>query len=210
MATYFRAIAAAIGWFAVILQYWLVMKGDIGPGPVNRTINFFSYFTILTNILAATAMTAAVLSPGTFFDRAAVRTAIATYIIVVGVTYHLVLRELWSPQGWDWIADVSLHYVTPTLFALDWFVFVAKRPIAWSSARGVLVFPLVYMVWTLWHGSWSGFYPYPFVDVHKLGLQKVLINGAGLTMALLALYVVLLAIGRLIGRSDPTQSSKAQ
>lgn len=201
MSTVLRAIAAAIGWFAVILQYWLVITGDIGPDPINRTINFFSYFTILTNIVAAVAMTASVLAPGSFFDRPSVRTAIATYIIVVGVVYHLILRDLWNPQGWQWIADVSLHYVTPVLFALDWLLFVPKRGVAWTTALDALVYPLVYMGWTLWHGSWSGFYPYPFVDVSQIGLEKALINAGGMTVAFLVLCLVLIAIGRLIGRA---------
>ncbi len=38
MQNAFRLIAAAIGWFALALQYWLVMTGDIGPEPVGRTI----------------------------------------------------------------------------------------------------------------------------------------------------------------------------
>lgn len=202
-----RVLAAAIGWFAVILQYWLVITGDVGPDPVNRTINFFSYFTILTNIVAATAMTASVLAPGSFFDRPSVRTAIATYIIVVGVVYHLILRDLWDPKGLQWIADVSLHYVTPVLFALDWLLFVPKRGVPWTTALWALVYPLVYMGWTLWHGSWSGFYPYPFVDVSQIGLEKTLQNAAGMTGAFLVLCLVLIAIGRLIGLLQPDARS---
>ncbi|MCC7251712.1 Pr6Pr family membrane protein [Hyphomicrobium sp.] len=203
MVTVLRAFAAALGWFAVALQYWLVISGDIGPDPVNRTINFFSYFTILTNILAALAMTAPLLAPGSsiggFFDRPAVRTAIATYIIVVGVIYHLVLRDLWDPQGWQWIADMSLHYVTPVLFVVDWLLFVPKHSVPWRAALAALAYPLIYMGWTLWHGSWSGFYPYPFVDVTQLGLDKVLVNAGGMTAAFLVLCLVLIAVGRVLG-----------
>ena len=103
MKALFRVAAAAVGWFAIGLQYWLVMTGDIGPDPINRTINFFSYFTILTNILAALAMTLPVIAPdssaGAYFARPSVRTALATYIIVVGITYHLILRHEWNPEG---------------------------------------------------------------------------------------------------------------
>ena len=209
MAASLRAIAAAIGWFAVALQYWLVMTGDIGPDPVNRTINFFSYFTILTNIIAATAMTASVLAPGSFFDRPSVRTAIATYMIVVSITYHVILRDLWDPQGWNWVADMSLHYVTPALFALDWLLFVPKATVPWRTALLALVYPLIYMGWTLWHGSWSGFYPYPFVDISKIGLEKALINAGGMTAAFLVLCLVLIAVGRAFGLIGGTRTSAA-
>ncbi len=209
MAALLRTLAAAIGWFAVGLQYWLVMTGDIGPDPINRTINFFSYFTILTNIIAAIAMSASVLAPGSFFDRPSVRTAITTYIIVVGIVYHLILRDLWNPQGLQWVADISLHYVTPILFALDWLLFVPKRGIPWKTAFTALAYPLVYMGWTLWHGSWSGFYPYPFVDVSQIGLEKALQNAGGMTIAFLALTLLLILIGRVFGLIGGTRSSAA-
>ena len=198
MTTGLRALAAAIGWFAVVLQYWLVIAGDVGPDPLNRTINFFSYFTILTNIIAATAMTASVVARGSVLDRAGMHTAIATYIIVVAVTYHLTLRDLWDPKGWQWVADMSLHYLTPALFVLDWVFFVRQSALPWRTAVFALAYPLVYMGWTLWHGSWSNFYPYPFVDVSRIGLQKVLINAGGMTLAFLVLCLVLIGINRML------------
>lgn len=203
MVAAYRSLAALIGWFALGLQYWLVMTGDIGPDPVNRTINFFSYFTILSNILAALAMTLPLLAPdsalGRYFARAGVRTAIATYIIVVGITYHLILRHTWDPQGWAKVADQLLHYVTPALFVVDWLVFVAKRHVTWKNALLALAFPLIYMAWTFVHGSQTGFYPYPFVDVGQLGLEKVLVNASGMIAAFLVLGLVLIAIGRVAG-----------
>jgi hypothetical protein len=128
-------------------------------------------------------------------------------MIVVGITYHLILRDLWNPQGWNWVADVSLHYVTPALFALDWLLFVPKRSVPWKTALAALVYPLIYMGWTLWHGSWSGFYPYPFVDISQIGLEKALVNAAGMTAAFLVLCLALIALGRglgLLGGSRPS------
>lgn len=202
MSTGFCATAASIGWLAIILQYCLIMSGETGTDPVNRTINFFSYFMILTNILVAVAMTASVVKPNSFFDRPSVRTAITAYIVVVAVTYHFILRNLWDPQGWQWLADITLHYVTPIQFTLDWLLFVPKREIPWKTALTVLAFPLVYMSWTLWHGSWSGFYPYPFVDVSLIGFEKAFQNAGAMTLAFLVLTLLLIAIGRILGQFE--------
>ena len=57
MARVFRIAAGILGWLVLALQYGLVMAGDLETGPIARTINFFSYFTILTNILVALAFT---------------------------------------------------------------------------------------------------------------------------------------------------------
>lgn len=199
MAIGLRAIAACIGWFALALQYALEIAADHGD-PISRSINFFSYFTILSNIIAATAMTAAVVSPGSSFDRLDVRTAIATYMTVTFLTYHLLLREPGHEVGWQRVTDIALHYVTPALFILDWLLFLPKEVLPWRTASRALAFPAAYMAWTLWHGFWSGFYPYPFVSVSKIGLQKVLLNGAGMAIGFLVLCLGLVGISRLIAR----------
>ncbi len=134
-----------------------------------------------------------------YFEKPGVRTAIATYIIVVGITYHLILRHTWDPQGWAKVADQLLHYVTPVLFVFDWLVFVAKRHVNWTNALVALIFPVIYLGWTFLHGAQTGFYPYPFVDVGKLGLEKVLFNAGGMMVAFLVLGLVLIAIGRVAG-----------
>jgi hypothetical protein len=205
MSTTFRVIAATIGWFALGLQYWLLMTGDIGPGPLGRTVNFFSYFTILINIMAALALTLPWLAPrsaaGRFFGAPTVRTGIATYIIVVGTTYFLILRHLWAPQGWAFVADASLHYLMPVLFVLDWLLFVPKGTLRFKDALAWIPFPLAYMLWTFVYGALSGFYPYPFVDVSKLGYGRVTANALGLFAGFLALGLVMIAIDRFWGRA---------
>jgi hypothetical protein len=195
MKTGFRIIAAVIGIIALGLQ---------GAELTKWTIEFFCFFTILTNCLVALAMALPAIFPGTslgrFFDRPSVRTAIAGYIIIVAMVYHLVLRTYWNPQGWGKVADVLLHYVTPTLFVLDWLLFVPKGSVPWSAVAKALVFPLIYICWTLWHGAQTGFYPYPFVDVAELGLQKVAMNSAGLFGVFLAVTTLLTLLNRLLGR----------
>ena len=145
--TGFRIVAAALGWFAIITQYSL-MAANAGPHLVERTINFFSYFTIVSNILVALAMTLPWLAPSTwagrFFLLPAVRTAIVAYIIVVFVVYHTMLSRLYHPQGLRFACDIILHYVMPPLFVLDWALFVDKRVLSWrltAQLRGSDVVP---------------------------------------------------------------------
>jgi hypothetical protein len=49
----------------------------------------------------------------------------------------------------------------------------------------------VYGAWSLLHGAFSGFYPYPFLDVAKHGYGAVLVNmlamGAGFYVVTLVL-----------------------
>lgn len=209
----FRILAAVIGFIALFLQYIVIAAPLEGAELTKWTIEFFCFFTILTNCLAALAMVLPALTPGTvlgrFFDRPSVRTAVASYIIIVATVYHFILRTYWDPHGWGKVADVLLHYVTPALFMLDWLLFVPKGSVPWSTVATALVFPLVYICWTLWHGAQTGFYPYPFVDVAELGWRKVALNSAGLCVVFLAVTTGLTLLNRLIGKVTASGSKTA-
>ena len=46
------AIGTIIGWFAILLQLYLIIENRVLSLP-GTIVQFFSYFTILTNILVA-------------------------------------------------------------------------------------------------------------------------------------------------------------
>jgi hypothetical protein len=204
MGKAFRMAASILGWIALTLQYALVLTGTLGADSFTRSINFFSYFTILTNILAALALTLPWLAPqsapGKFFSRPTVRTAIAAYIIIVMTIVYFVLRHLTNLQGWDFVADVLLHYVMPVLFVIDWLFLVPKQTLKVSDTLGWLAYPVVYLVWTFIHGAYSGFYPYPFLNGTELGNARVLLNEAGLLVIFLVLGFILVTVGRLLDK----------
>lgn len=121
------------------------MRGQAGAEFAARTVNFFSYFTILSNLLAAIALSAPTTAPdsplGRFFAAPPVRTAVVLYTSVTAATYIVVLQALWSPQGLQWVADVTLHYVTPALFLVDWLAFTPKGTLRANAVIGWLIFP---------------------------------------------------------------------
>src|SRR5688572_740301 len=94
------AIFAALGWFAVLMQYYLIIENRVEPVG-ETTIRFFSFFTILTNALAAIYLTRKAAKRTTlgahFFDKPGVLTAITVYITIVGLVYQTVLRYIWEP-----------------------------------------------------------------------------------------------------------------
>lgn len=204
MGKAFRMAAGILGWAALILQYALVLTGTLGADSFTRSINFFSYFTILTNILAALALTLPWLAPqsafGEFFSKPTVRTAIAAYIIIVMTIVYFVLRHLTNLQGWDFVADVLLHYVMPMLFVIDWLFLVPKQTLKMKDSLGWLAFPVIYLVWTFIHGAYSGFYPYPFLNNNDLGMARVLLNEAGLLAVFLVLGFILVSGGRFLDK----------
>ena len=202
----YRALFALIGWGALALQYAVLMSGGFTAGPGALTLRFFSFFTILTNLLAALALTGPALAPDSALGRwsrsEGVRAAVAMYIVVVGVVYHLLLAGSWNPQGWQKVADTLLHTVMPLAFVGDWLLFTAKGQLRWIDAVKWLIFPLLYGVWTLAHGAMTGWWPYWFVDMDQLGAAQVAANLTGLLGVFLLLGLIVVAIDRTLGRRD--------
>ena len=208
LRTIYRVAAGSFIAFAVGMQYWLVVGDRADADLVTATIKFFSFFTILSNLLSALALLLPTLVPNTslgrFFERPSVRTALTGYIIIVGVVYFLLLRNLSHRQGWEMFFEHVLHYVTPPLFVLDWLLFVPKADVDWKVGFASLGFPLLYIACTLVRGAFTGWYPYPFVDVAELGYPRALLNIAGLIAAFLGLELALFGIGRLVGHKGRT------
>lgn len=62
MAKYYRIGAAAVAWFALVLQYTLTVTKPGAPF-LEATVRYFSFFTIITNVLVALALTLPWLAP---------------------------------------------------------------------------------------------------------------------------------------------------
>jgi hypothetical protein len=205
MKSVFRLIAGLVAVGGLTISFFHganASEADV----LRRLVLHFSMFTNLTNTVVMIALLIPVLMPiaglGRFLSGAGARTAIAGYIIFVGIAYHFLLANVWQPQGWTLVAMIITHYVVPVLFVVDWVVFTsAKAGVAWSNAVTSLVYPIPYIAWTLFHGAKTGWYPYHFLNVNTLGYKQVLINTAGFLATLLALQFLLTGVGKLLGET---------
>ncbi len=196
----FLMLGTFLGWFALVGQLYLIILNRV-TSLVDVIIRYFTFYTILTNLLVALCFTFLLFSPaskwGKFFARTNVSTALAVYIAVVGLTYNIVLRPLWNPQGLQKVVDELLHSVIPVLYIVYWFLFARKNQLQWRDILPWLIFPLLYLVVILVLGSFSGYYPYPFVDVVKLGYQKVFINCGVVILAFLFFCFLFVGISKI-------------
>lgn len=203
-----RILFAIVGWVGLIAQYVLLIQ--TGTRSVfGSTIVFFSYFTILTNILVALAFTAPALwpdsRPGRWTASEGVRAAVAMYIAVVGVIYHVLLAATWNPQGLLFYVNQALHTVIPIAFVLDWLLFVPKGRLRWIDPVKWLVYPLLYGIWTVIHGQLIGWYPYWFIDISALGWGPAAVNFTALLVFFLVLGLIVAALDRglaALGKGD--------
>jgi hypothetical protein len=169
-------------------------------GVPETIVRFFSYFTILTNSLVAIYFVVSGLAGksrlGKFFNRASVVTAITVYITIVGLVYQFILRNTWNPTGLQMIIDEMLHSVIPAGFILYWFFLTPKTDLSWKNVPSWMIYPIVYFILVVIRGELSGFYPYPFVDVAQLGLQRVLVNAGVIVIVFLILSLLFVFVAR--------------
>lgn len=126
--------------------------------------------------------------------------AITVYVAVVGAVYFVALRNLWAPEGAQFLADTILHYAMPVLVVLYWFFFVPKGGLRRSEPVVWLVYPAAYLAAALARGTVSGFYPYPFLDVNAIGPVAVATNAGILLVVFLGVGLFLVLIDHLAGR----------
>lgn len=171
-------------WTTIIGQFILIIQNRVVP--IAETIaRFFTFFTILTNILVAITFTVIWLQPKnrlTFFLKPNTQTAIAVYIFVVGFVYNTILRFIWQPQGIQCLVDEMLHLIIPIVYIFYWYFKVEKSAVIWKNILGWLIYPIIYLIIIMIRGNYANYYPYPFVNVLELGIVKVAINAVSLTI----------------------------
>ena len=132
-----------------------------------------------------------------FFRKCTTITAITVYILIVGIVFNLLLRSIVDLQGHHSIVSEIFHVVVPILFFFYWLFFVSPEKISFKTIWFWLLYPIIYMIYTIFHGFISNFYPYPFIDVTKLGLETALTNGVFVLIAFAVLSVILISISKI-------------
>jgi hypothetical protein len=183
-----------------VLQYGLMVHDETLVSAAVKSVEFFSYFTILSNMLAAAALTAPLVAPTSGFavwaEQSGQRAAIATYLTITAVVYHLLLASQWNPQGLRLVSDTILHTITPIAFLVDLALRGGQGEARWIAAAKAMAFPALYGVWTLIHGALSGFYPYPFMNVTKRGYPAVVLTMVEMSLAFALVALVFVALSR--------------
>ena len=186
MVRLMAALLAFLEWASLALQLWLTLtNGFAGTRPTDQIIlNFFSYFTVLINLLVAIIFTWFALAPPG--PPATLQAATATYVTVVSVGYNLLLRSVWDPEGLQKIVDVMLHDIMPLLYVIFWIAFCRRlRTLPRNHASIWLIGPFLYLVYSMVRGRKVGWYPYHFLNPGMVGYPIVICAIAGFMVAFL-------------------------
>jgi hypothetical protein len=202
-------LTALIVAAGIVVQLFVTANGNTGFFPDNpdRVFNVFAYFTIQSNLLLGVTALLLALQPdrpqGMVFRTLRLNGVLC--IAVTGIVYHLVLADLDDLSGWAWVANFLLHTAAPVAGVLGWLLFgprgrTEQRVVAWS-----IVFPILWLLFTLVRGEFVGFYPYPFVDVADHGYARVLLNCLLVAVLFLALAAGATVLDRRLHRKTTVE-----
>ena len=197
-----------LGLVALGLQFSISMPAYLSDGmslPA-ALVQFFSFFTILTNIAIALIYLSALSNWGWlgWFRGPKTRAMMTGVMMLVMIFYHVLLRPIWQPEGLFLVCDYLLHYVAPILFALWWGVTQKHGTIDYPDAPAMLVPPLVYLAYVMARGAITNTYPYPTLNAFELGYGQVGINVVMVAIGLTILFLITIGIDRALARRVAT------
>jgi hypothetical protein len=166
-------------------------------GASYSALNFFSYFTNLSNLFAAAVLLLGAISMS--FRRSTSRDLIrfiaVTNMTIVGLVFAVLLRNVDLGALLPWVNFV-LHYVTPVALVVDWLWEPPRSRLNSRHLALALIFPAAYLAYLVARGASVGWYPYPFFDPANVGgYGGVAVYAAGIAVTYLLAGWVLLAVG---------------
>lgn len=205
-----RLIMAAFILAAVVTEFRNAMRTVPAEGSSTATVvvNFFSYFTIESNLFALAALVAGAVWALLRKTRepvwiAVLLAAATTFMTITGLVYNLLLRGI-ALATTPWANEV-LHLIGPVFLVVDLLFAPPRRRLPWRTVAAIIAWPIVWVIYTLLRGELvvspltgdGWWYPYPFLNPHMQdGYLVVSFYVAGIAAAFTLVAWGVVAVGR--------------
>lgn len=213
------ALSAGISWFAITLGFVLNVF-DVYPdtniepfaygnnppgieGALSRMIDFFTYFTYVSNIIVAIVLT---LLARNLHRKGAVFTTLRmdslVMISVTGLVYYILLSADADPQGLEILSNALIHYIIPVLTVLVWLLVGPHGSFRIWTVFTALIIPIAWAFYAMIRGAVINAYPYGFLNAQELGLGTAITNIIGVAILGIILGLIFWALDRLLSRKN--------
>jgi len=195
LARGWHALIAVLVLVAMIVQVIIVVRLPGGSGSytagvvggsslTERLIRLVSFFTIQSNVLSGVVSAQLALNPNRDGECWRILRLMSLFgITITGIVYATVLAPVHEPKaGAETFVNTIVHYLVPILMVLGWLLFGPRPRITRNTVLFSLLFPVVWLVYTLIRGAIWKWYPYPFLDVPTHGYARVVVNSIGVTL----------------------------
>ncbi len=187
----YRIIWCILAWIPLIMMIYTNLS-SLSP----YSFMLFSSFTFQSNLFVALWFTLNIilykkdLKPKILHPS--VHGAITLYISVTFVIFVILLAPLYIPTGIQIFTNLMVHYLIPIAMIIEWIVTGSNSEYKWSYEWYWMIYPIGYLIYSLFLGGFFNIYIYPFFDITKIGLLGLIIAIIGLTtffILLGALYI---------------------
>lgn len=172
---------------------------------VLNVFNYLGYFTNLSNILVGIILIVSALylivnrQPSTKDDL--IRGAATLYMTITGLVYITLLSNEDLGLLMPWVNTVT-HIILPIYVIADWLYQPQRTKLRAKQIMIWLIWPLVYVSYTLIRGGLTGWYPYPFLNPSNVGgYGGVVLYGIAILLAFLISGLLLMKIGSVLRRN---------
>lgn len=211
MLRVFCAVILLLGSVGMLFHSQLIPTGRIRAG-------MFAFYTNQSNLvvlLYQLLLLIATFFPGSPYFRIITLPelffSVMLCIFVTHLIYHFVLapQAMRSGKGFEdgkiGFGNLCVHYLVPWLTVLEWCVCADKAQFYMRCVCWWLLVPTAYLTYVLLRartgrpiGHTRLLYPYPFMDLPKLGAKKFWRNIAGLILFFFSLGSLMLGVGKLL------------
>jgi hypothetical protein len=192
-------VGIVVGVAALAAELAMEISGRFarGDGLVASLARFVSYFTVVSNVAVVLAYSGAPRgNVGAWLRPHVTRGMTLAMIALVMLAYFFIISRTEHPQGVAWLSAMTMHYVTPPLYALWWVLYVPHGQLKPRDVGAMLIPSVIYMIYVLIRGRLVGDYPYAMLDATRLGSGSVTLHAIGLLVALAALCAAVAALDR--------------
>jgi hypothetical protein len=175
------------------------LLGNPDQGALGRIFDFFTYFTLWSNILVAVIMWMLVANPrrnGKVFRVLRLDTILM--ISVTGIIYQALLASGAKNVGLELVTNFFLHQLTPIVVVVVWLLVGPRRQFKWLDIPLALILPIVWAIFALVRGTVINAYPYGFLDIDKHGLGTVIVTVIAIAIFGVIISAIYLGLDRLL------------
>lgn len=175
------------------------LLGNASQGALGRVFDFFTYFTIWSNILVAVIMWMLVANPrrnGKVFRVLRLDTILM--ISVTGIIYQGLLAASAKNVGLEVVTNFFEHQLTPIVVVVVWLLVGPRRQIKWADIPLALIVPIAWAIFALVRGAVIHAYPYGFLNVDKYGLGAVILTVIEIAIFGVIISAIYLGLDRLL------------
>lgn len=169
---------------SLAIQLVLIFTGgaDANSGEVEGSVGvrlwrLFSFFTIQSNLIVLAAALVLAWRPSYDSPRWRVlRLDSLLGIVITGLVFAIVLAPKVHLTGAALAATIGFHYISPWATLAAWLVFGPRPRLTWTTITAAFAWPIAWLLYIFIQGTFTNWYPYPFLDATEIGLPAALRN----------------------------------